>query len=283
MVDTDTALTAWHERLFAVLMVLEDIELRGTGFVFDYSRESLADLERRVGEAPGRLTLVEGAAAYLGEALMRVAGGAWAWSAEAADGFPDGVPLATADPALGLDPVSPVTVVRQGGGFVEVYDRWAEAVRERRQADDGWRPVKEPTEVDDPDPGSVPLTEWLSERAAAAEEWARTFAPDEDWDFSPDSLTRLQALVRRVTPRKEDLKDPANRVFRDGAAWYLGEVLRRHVGGRWNYNADSTGDDSQPYLEALGPRRHISMPVVALRIALRRDGYLRQHLDDLTR
>ncbi|HEY1177074.1 MAG TPA: hypothetical protein VGF17_13035, partial [Phytomonospora sp.] len=160
---------------------------------------------------------------------------------------------------------------------------WSRAVEGKRREDPSWRPVKEPSDADQPDPGSAPLAAWLAERVATADVWARTFGPDGDWDFSADSLTRLQALVRRVTPRKEDLKDPANRAFRDGAAWYLGEVLRRHVGGRWNYNADLVADDNHPYLELLGPGRHKSLPVVALRIALRRDGYLRQHLDDLAR
>ncbi|MEV0650785.1 hypothetical protein AB0I28_36575 [Phytomonospora sp. NPDC050363] len=290
-------LGGWHEQLFFVLMVLEDMELRDTGFPFDYSRESLAELEKHLvgalGDA-GQLSLtrhralVEGTVAYLGEALMRVAGGAWAWSETPVEGFPGGAPIVTADPALGLEPVTPVLLlrrafeVRDAARFTEAHDRLLGAVEEKKRADPSWRPAKEPTDADQPDPDSAPLARWLADRAAAFGDWTAAYSPDGNWDFSPDSLTRLQELVRRETPTKEELKDPANRVFRDGAAWYLGEVLRRNVGGRWNLNPDLGGDD-QPYLEALGPARHKSLPVVALRISLRRDGYLRQHLDDLTR
>ncbi|GIG66199.1 hypothetical protein [Phytomonospora endophytica] len=295
MADIEKPLTAWHERLFAVLMALTDIELRGTGFIPDYSRDSLSALERHLlrrldepGQAalPGNRAFVEGAAAYLGEALMRVAGGAWTWPDADLGGPPGGLPVATADPAVGLAPVSPVRLLqeaataRDAARFTTVHDLWSRAVEEHRRAVPSWRPVKEQTEVDDPDPGAAPLARWLAARASAADAWARAYAPDEDWDFSPDSLSRLQELVRRKTPTKESLKDPANHDFREGAAWYLGEVLRRGVGGRWNHNPDG-GD--HPYLEALGPKHHTSMPFVALRIALRRDGYLRRHFDDLAR
>ncbi|MEU4341834.1 hypothetical protein AB0H00_11270 [Nocardia sp. NPDC023852] len=48
MASPDGPLLDWHDRLFFVLMLLQDLELKGTGFAFDYSRDSLAHLEQQV-------------------------------------------------------------------------------------------------------------------------------------------------------------------------------------------------------------------------------------------
>jgi hypothetical protein len=292
MAGTDEALTAWHDRLFLLLTFLADLDLQGTGITLDHSRASLTALEQVVLDRfvsvpqvawPTRRTFVEGLAAYLGETLMRRAGGAWAWATTpAVDGFPDGVPLASADPALGLDPVSPVHLLQQavrgrdGAQFTQVYDRWTQAVDDRTRTDPTWRPHKEPTAADRPDPESAPLRQWLSRQAAAFPAWVTAHAPDHPWDFQPASLADLATLVRRVTPTAQMLNAPANRDFREGAAWYLGETVRRCLGGRWNLNLRRSGERNFPYLEQIGPRRARLTPVVALEAELTEPGYLRR-------
>lgn len=291
MVDPDGPLTDWHNRLFLLLAFLNDRELAGAGVTLDYSRSSLVALERVVLDQfahpaqvawATRRTFVEGLTAYLGETLMRRAGGAWAWREEPAAGGPrGGVPQVSADPALRLDLVSPLDLlreavsVRDGERFTLTYDRWAHAVDDRMRVVPGWRPLKQPTAADPPgDPESAPLTAWLTRRAAAHLDWAAAYAPERSWAFTPDSLSALEALVRRITPTAEELNDPANREFREGAAWYLGETARRAFAGQWNLNLRRSGERNFPYVEKLGSRGARLTPVIVLEAALKEPGHL---------
>ncbi|MEV0366734.1 hypothetical protein [Nocardia fusca] len=296
MAGADEPLSEWHERLFFVLMLLEDLELKGAGFAFDYSGGSLAALEREFLKRyvapeqiawPTRRTLTEGFVAYLGETLMRAAGGAWAWSTEPdIDGFGVDVPLVTADATLAVEPISPIRLlrevaeVRDGERFTVAHDRWACAVDEKKRADPSWRPVKEHTTVDRPDPESIPLAEWLSRRGGSFQSWVDNYAPDTTWNFTPASIALLEELVRRVTPTEKMLLDHANRDFLEGAIWYLGETMRRGLGGRWNWNLRKRGKRNFPYVEKLGSRgdRRCS-PYTIIEAALDRPGYLTYHYE----
>ncbi|MEV6326082.1 hypothetical protein AB0M45_33720 [Nocardia sp. NPDC051787] len=291
MASTDEPLSQWHEQLFFVLMLLQDLELKGAGFASDYSGDSLVALEREFLQRytsseqiawPTRRTLTEGLAAYLGETLMRAAGGAWAWSTEQdIDGFSVGVPLITADSTLTVEPISPLRLlrdaaeVRDGQRFTAVYDRWSCAADEKKRADPTWKPVKEHTTADRPDPESIPLADWLTRRSGSFQDWADTYAPDTTWDFTPASLASLEELVRRVAPTEEMLFDHVNRDFLGGAVWYLGETMRRGLGGRWNWNLHKRGNRKFPYVEKLGPRGvRTCTPHLVIDAALEKPGYL---------
>jgi len=56
-------------------------------------------------------------------------------------------------------------------------------------------------------------------------------------DFAPASLDRLEAFLLERYPSVEAIKaDPEP--YLDGAARYVGEVFRRHIGGRWRMRMD---------------------------------------------
>jgi hypothetical protein len=294
-------LARWLDTVPFIVMALEEIELAGNPDIrLDCSGESLGPLERAVLDRFGvpedvswaeERAFLNGVVAYLGETLMRVAGGRWGWiPGDDPEGFPDGVPLVEPDPTLGLAPVSPVHLVeeavRRGGGelFGTRCRAWRRAVQERRRVQPSWTPHRERTMLDPlPDPPQG-VAEWLGRRDAAFTGWIAAYAPSVTWDFSPASLTALEGLVRRVTPTTTDLYDPANRDFVAGATWYLGEVLRRGLGGRWNVRDDRTDPDGEPpvddlFVDDLGPWDSHCLPVVVLEAALGDRGQLRAHYD----
>jgi hypothetical protein len=221
---------------------------------------------------------VDGAVAYVGETLMRVAGGSWIWDSDSDS------PLVRPDTELGLAPVSPrqlmATAVdrRDGERFDAVYATWSAAVEELTASQPSWRPVKEPTPGLDPAARTddAHLVGWLAERSAGFEAWMSAYAPDGTWDFSPASLDALEEVVRRVTPTGDALQDAANRDFVEGAAWYLGEVLCRGLGGEWFYRDPGSAMGAGEYLDLVGPRHEVLTPSVYLRVALKKPGFLRQ-------
>lgn len=230
---------------------------------------------------PGERRFVDGVVAYLGETLMRLAGGAWIW--------PESVryaPLVRPDAPLGLSPVSPRALIltalasESGERFAAAYEVWESAVRRVRQTRPSWRPVKEPTSADPPDPDSPRLTAWLAERARDFGHWVAAYAADDSWDFSAGSLPALEDLVRRVTPTAGALYDPSRRDFVEGATWYLGEVMRRGLGGRWNFEDRLSDGRNFPFVERIGAWESTSTPALALENALGRPGYLRAHYDN---
>jgi hypothetical protein len=158
------------------------------------------------------------------------------------------------DPALGLAPVSPIDEIENAAGesddrLAAMHRAWAEAA--------GPRP---PSELD----------LWLAERQAGFPAWAATYGPGLDWNFSVDSLDRLEEVLRRSVASATDLTDGGHRHFSDGASWYLGEVLRRGLGGFWEDDIDYA------YLQQVGPYCGKIIPVLMLERALAEQGHLRK-------
>jgi hypothetical protein len=291
----DDPLAEWLDGLGLKIIFLEDAELPAdAGVPFDFSGDSLRQLESFVLDRFGvpddvldfdEREFTEGVTAYLGETLMRVGGGSWEWATGIEpEAFPDGLPRVRSDGALGLEPFVPLLVlqeaVEQGDGerFSRLYREWESAVEHKRAEQPSWQPVKERTIADSPDPSSEDLAAWLERRSQGFAGWARTYGGE--WNFSADSLPALEELVRRITPTAAELNDPAHRDFRDGAAWYLGEVMRRGMGGRWNYDTRISDDRNFPFLEGLGPWGSVSTPVISLENALAQPGYLLSHYED---
>ncbi len=165
MIDLEGRRAAWLEDLPLTVGHLEDFELEDhDDLELDYSPASLDGLEQVVLDRFGvpddaafldERGLTFGVAAYLGEALLRVAGGVWDWAAsDDPVGFPDGVPIVRADPELGLPPVSPVAVIQEavtaedGRRFIALHGEWQQAVEDAQRARPGWIPHKEPTILD---------------------------------------------------------------------------------------------------------------------------------------
>lgn len=258
----------------------------------DFSADSLAELERyalRWFEAPEDVHededsewVFEGLAGYLGEVMLRLAGGGWrAPSVEQ-------VPLIEADEALGLAPLSPADLVltalrsRAGDELRRAYADWDGAVRAYRGSHPSWAPTKRLTPGVDPyQPGeseTAHLTQWLAQREQAFAHWAAAYGAGISWDFSARSLEELGSLVLRVTPTPAGFDAPANRELFAGAEWYTGETWRRVKGGRWIYrhgDPDVNMFDGHPYVEQAGEDGMAAVPYHALAALVeRKDSHL---------
>ncbi|MDI3387580.1 DUF6333 family protein [Streptomyces sp. B-S-A8] len=101
----------------------------------------------------------------------------------------------------------------------------------------------------DPDWHDNPrLNAYLAERREAFPAWAEVAGGGpEAWDFSPESLDRLGALVRERFATYEDIAAAGQDPFVQGAAWYLGEVQVRHRDARWSLCPEP--EDADPYDE----------------------------------
>lgn len=263
----------WLDRINLLIDMTGDVDLGGA-VALDYSAASLSALEAaardRLADPADALyddqqSFTAGVVAYLGEALMRVGGGRWDWAAEAlADvtvsdtlrqrlsehrwridsaGEPDasGFPVIRPDPATGLEALSPTHLLLEAlasdsAVWLTVYEHWKQVVQEYAAAHSGWMPFKEHTLADGfftaPPPSAV-LDDWLARQAQRFPDWAASTGGN--WDYRPDSINRLVALVLRVTPTAEALRDPANADFVEGASFYLGEMFRRGYPSRWVY------------------------------------------------
>jgi hypothetical protein len=264
----------WLDAVHVRIELLSDEGLPGD-LRFDYSAASLARLESvfldRFADpldvlAAGSGELVLGAAAYLGESLVRVGGGSWVPDPEPEAAFP-GPALVSPDPALGLPAVSPVRTIaaavgsRDGRQFAALFEQWERAAA---------RHASEMSPVSRRARRARELAGWLARQEAGFPQWTAAYAPGEAWDFAPESLDALEALARRVTPSPEELLSPERRNFRDGAAWYLGEVFRRRLGGEWGSDADGE------FLRQVGPYRGKIIPALTLKRALAAPGHLRE-------
>ncbi|WP_031066398.1 hypothetical protein [Streptomyces sp. NRRL WC-3742] len=287
-------LQEWLEGMHPRVTGLVDHEL-AQGALPDYSAASLARLEAEVLARSARNTrsaptaeFLERVAAFLGEALLTLAGGHWEW-----DDQGDG-PVVAPDAALGLAPLSPARIVGRaqesgdGGEFGRAYRSLEAAIAERRAAVPGWEPVKELTPGLDRDLtlyGEDFLAHWLPERAAQHHAWLATYTRrPERWDFSPDSLGELEETLRELVACSEELASHPE--FTDGAVWYLGEVIRPAMRARWNYYPGDPAENmflGRPFLDQFLPDGRTAVPFLILQIALndRAPGMLRRIHDRL--
>jgi len=296
----------WIETMHPRLARLEDFELPDD-FPFDYSRASLDWLEVIIQErfhdsqavtADNPQGFVDAAMGYIGEALLRVGGGSWVWDDDPASAS-YGLPLARPDGEIDLPPVSPLHLViesvrrRTGSEFARVHAALEEVVTDRKAQNSSWSPTKEPTPgVDILTPvTSEFLISWLAERETAFPQWMAEYADNGTgpWDFSAKSLDALEVLTRRVLKSEEALSKPENSDFIEGAAWYLGEVMRRVKGAEWRYNfADPNFKNpwaGNPYVRLPIESGHGTVPRLVLEIAAvenQQAGFLRAELGRFT-
>ncbi|MDP9795321.1 hypothetical protein J2S43_003833 [Catenuloplanes nepalensis] len=194
--------------------------------------------------------LIPAVAAYLGETLLRTAGGRWEW---------DEAPLAVPGDGLGLEPVAPMTLIDQvrdagdASPLTSVHEEWAAAV-----AGAGARPEKEETDLD-----------WVSpaETAAALSAWAAA-RRDRFGDPTPESLDRVEDAVRGA---------PGDRALFEDAVRHVGEVFRRGHGGRWTIDSAGPVDADTVYLRLVGPSRARVTPALLLAASREQPGHLRRY------
>ncbi|WP_251061402.1 hypothetical protein [Streptomyces sp. ISL-100] len=255
-------LQKWMGDLPYQLLLLEKVLLL-EGFSFDYTPKSLDTLEARllehydsVQDTKKRTEFVESAMAYLGEVLLGIAGGAWGWNTRPVDDLP-GQPVVWPDAELELSPVAPMLLIsyalriRTGTAFAKEIERLRQAVAERQHSVPGWEPVKEHTPRVDPRaplPEDPALTAWLAERTEALPAWAENaFDGAWRWNFHPDTLDWLEAVVRQRFATVEEFDASRDEPFVQGACWYMGEVIRRNKGAVWQYIPfDSDADPGVP-------------------------------------
>lgn len=270
----------WLDWSAGLIELTDDAYLQGA-VELDYSEASLRALEAVVRDrynssvqVLGDDPFAAGVVAYLGETLMRLAGGAWGWTAEA---LPDtelidpslqsvpthrwhisggdepdvvGQPIVQPDPALGLAALAPISLLLgtidrpEPGLWTATYGQLRQAVDDYAASNPGWAPVKEHTLADGPatPPTSSVLDEWLARRHAGFPDWTARYG--NDWDFSVESLDRLAGLAVQITPDVADF-DPAKNEFVDGAIYYLGEVFRRAVPATWVYREFRDEEDPE--------------------------------------
>ncbi|MDI3387604.1 hypothetical protein QIS99_15545 [Streptomyces sp. B-S-A8] len=283
--DPEQLLQRWTGRLPYRLLLLDKV-LLPDGEWFDFTPGSLDALERELlrrfgpsappppaSDGPGASDAsrtpvraewtewTESAAAYVGEVLLGVAGGAWGWHTRPVDGAP-GQPVVCPDAELGLSPLAPKLLIAHalrggsGGAFAAEVARLRAAVAALAEQVPGWSPVKAHTPQVDP---VGPLAEhpflarWTAERREALSDWSEeAFRGAWRWNFHPGTLDLLESVVRERFATVEEFDASRDEPFVQGACWYLGEVIRRNFGAMWQYAPlDAAAEPG-----ALGSREH---------------------------
>ncbi|BBZ15270.1 hypothetical protein [Mycobacterium branderi] len=263
----------------------------GAGQAWDFTTDSLDALAEVVLEhCPAGTSLldaatgqdfVDGAIWYLGETLHRAKPSRWSFSAEVAevtgraptglnicanvpfDGYPAGFPLAVylleeldgvVRPTLLWEPDVPQTNPKR---LRDTYDLWVTALIRERISQSQKRREQARRRAGRRRSDEETLSRWLTARTDGFPGWVERFGSAQDWDFSVDSLDALEALIRRRASGPEELlEDKVNADFVEGAAWYFGEVLRRHDpdGSRWSFERSY---HPEPYLSG-GRATHVA-------------------------
>ncbi|MGW6907971.1 hypothetical protein [Streptomyces sp. NPDC054940] len=96
------------------------------------------------------------------------------------------------------------------------------------------------------------LEKWLEQQRAAFPAWAEQRVGP--WDFTVDSLPRLEALIRNTFTGPAQARAVMDTPLVAVAAWYLGEVHNRTFGPQWQFHP-SFADDNP-----LDHRPHITLP-----------------------
>ncbi len=79
---------------------------------------------------------------------------------------------------------------------------------------------------------------WLFDMDDALAEFRAAVPPELSLDGSDASLGELERWLLARYPSAEALTEPSEEAILDGAARYLGETMRRRVGGRWDVVLD---------------------------------------------
>ncbi len=157
-----------------------------------------------------------------------------------------------------------------------------------------WHPCRmsDRDRVDVPESSQTPeLLGWLQSMDHALGQWRERNAAWGPWDYSAESLDRVQERVLHELHIEDGVVtgDPS---FLDGTVRYIGETMLRHGGGEWVYHGTEP-DPHNPYRGrpfVQHARGRTSLYVVVPRLAIRRllrkgpdDGALRRNLESYLR
>jgi hypothetical protein len=249
--EVSNELVSWLELMDPRLNNLEMFHLP-RDFPFDFCAHSLTLLEELAVQRLDGVsvldpvkTFLDDVVGYVGEALLRVAGGRWTWR--------DG-PVVQFDPALDLPQLSPLSLLtaavhtRQGNVFAQAYEAATDAVNRRQAEDPQWEPTKVLTPGVDriPIPESDFLHDWHRKQETAFAGFTVAHRVHGAWDFSPDSVDALEAVLLEKVPGPEPATDE-QRALVEVAAWYLGETMIRNSAGTWHH-VRGAPDPTNPYV-----------------------------------
>lgn len=247
--DTDTGAWTWtgqgrqsqHELwLNAVATRIETLanDYLPDDTALDYSPQSLRRIERFVIDSgiedPAFLDAV---AAYVGESLLRAFGGSWVWDDREHSVTRDyPVVRLFIDGRGGISPTHLVKFAaewRDSSTFNRVYGAQRRRFFKRKEEDPTWNPMR----PDTPGLDAIPERElpywdsWRAKRQSDFPDFAARYGPDQNWDFSRDSLLKLGEIVTELL----DAHDDAAEAAKECAAWYYGETLYRARPSYWGY------------------------------------------------
>lgn len=242
----------WHSQcgqwLESIEYWLTELAARLPAVALDYSLTSLHHVEQlAVGVAaddPGVRSMVS---CYLGECLLNAGGGGrWIW-----DNDPErltcGYPVVD---HTDIARVSPTHVYeyarawRDGQTFARLHRGWLNRIDELRGR--GFGSVERPRQprpglgvAGQPDVGVL----WAARAGDRFNQWAQQYGAGRNWDFSPDSLDTLAAVVVEHCPPGRPIAQsaPTGR-FVASVTWYFGEVLRRGKPSQWFYHRRPDAD-----------------------------------------
>jgi truncated hemoglobin YjbI len=87
-------------------------------------------------------------------------------------------------------------------------------------------------------------------------------------DYSPESLDVLEAWLLARYPDAASAKAETEIVRLDGVARYLGETLRKNIGGHWWFDLDGWTHDGLPQLGGLGEEQASVCPLALVHEAV---------------
>ncbi|MFH8573194.1 hypothetical protein [Streptomyces sp. NPDC017993] len=102
------------------------------------------------------------------------------------------------------------------------------------------------------------LEKWLEQQRTGFPAWAKERAGRRPWDFTVDSLPRLEALIRDAFDSPAQARKVMDTPLVAVAAWYLGEVHNRAFGTQWQLHpsfADDNPHDHRPHITLPWERR----------------------------
>jgi hypothetical protein len=104
-------------------------------------------------------------------------------------------------------------------------------------------------------------------------------------DYSPASLDALEAWILERYPTTQAMLAPSEAQVVDGLARYVGETIRKNIGGKWDIRLDDPkyAFYGLPQLTGFGPRSTPEAPItLATAAADRREGnYIRSVFDGM--
>jgi hypothetical protein len=294
----------WLAAMDPKLTGFEDLYLPD-GFPFDYSRESLDDLEKIILGTlandedvydPAHVEFVDRCVRYIGEALIKNFGGEWRYDTDP-NVIGAGIPSVVNDdgtevPVVPLHAITSLTSRRTGAELVHIYDgteRYYRDYQAKKPAEERRRPDQEAgPKLNDLERKF--LNQWQSTMEGVLSSWnARFIDGSFPLNFTRESLSGLEQVLLSRFHEHNQLEDPDNLDFTDGAVRYFGETLVRNGIAHWDYHdsGDQPADDNPyyrtPYIQTNVPGEgYSSVPLLALMRAVRdRTGDFLQKVYDL--